>query len=67
MIERISHTLAIFESLNILLPVPNADSWVLRPNAAPLFGSRAVIELMSSVLITDLAAVRYRLDVEIYR
>lgn len=67
MIERISHTLAIFESLNVLLPPPNADSWVHRPNAAPLFGGRPAIELMTSVLTTDLAAVRYHLDGERYR
>lgn len=67
MIERISHTFAIFESLNVLLPAPNADSWVHRPNTAPLFGGLPAIELMSSVLTTDLAAVRYYLDGERHR
>ena len=67
MIERISHALAIWESLNVLLPAPNADTWVHRPNDASLFGGRAAIELMSSVLTMNLVAVRRHLDGERYR
>ena len=67
MIERISHALAIFESLNVLLPEPAADAWVHAPNEAPLFGGRAAIELMSSPLTVDLLAVRHHLDGERHR
>lgn len=67
MIERISHVLAIWESLNVLLPEPGADEWVHRANEAPLFGGRPAIELMSSVLTTDLVAVRRYLDGERFR
>src|SRR5947209_1747832 len=37
-LERISHVLGIFKSLNVLLPRHEAaDAWIRRPNTAALF------------------------------
>lgn len=62
-LERISHLIGIFKSLNVLLPRPEqADAWVRRPNDAPLFKGRSALEFMLSGRFEDLIAVRRYLD-----
>ena len=62
-LERISHILGIFKSLNILLPRPEAaDGWIRRPNQAPLFKGRSALEYMMSGRFEDVIAVRRYLD-----
>ena len=63
LLERISYVLGIYKALQILLPVPEAaDTWVKRPNAAPLFNGRSALELMLSGRVADLFLVRQYLD-----
>jgi uncharacterized protein (DUF2384 family) len=62
-LERISHVLGIFKSLNVLLPRhESADKWIRRPNNAPLFKGRTALEYMLSGRFEDLVAVRHYLD-----
>lgn len=62
-LERISHLLGIFKSLNVLLPRPEAaDAWIHRPNDAPLFKGRSALDYMLSGRFEDLIAVRRYLD-----
>lgn len=62
-LERISHVLGIFKSLNVLLPRHEAaDTWIRRPNTAPLFKGRPALEYMLSGRFEDLVAVRHYLD-----
>jgi uncharacterized protein (DUF2384 family) len=62
-LERISHVLGIFKSLNVLLPRQEAaDTWIRRPNDAPLFKGRTALEYMLSGRFEDLVAVRHYLD-----
>jgi uncharacterized protein (DUF2384 family) len=62
-LERISHILGIFKSLNVLLPRQEAaDTWIRRPNNAPLFKGRAALEYMLSGRFEDLVSVRHYLD-----
>lgn len=62
-LERISHILGIFKSLNILLPRhESADTWIRRANNAPLFKGRTALEYMLSGRFEDLIAVRHYLD-----
>jgi Protein of unknown function (DUF2384) len=62
-LERISHLIGIFKSLNVLLPRPEqADSWVKRPNDAALFKGKSALGLMLSGRFEDLIAVRHYLD-----
>ena len=62
-LERISHVLGIFKSLNVLLPRhESADGWIRRPNNAPLFKGRTALEYMLSGRFEDLVAVRHYLD-----
>jgi hypothetical protein len=62
-LERISHVLGIFKSLNVLLPRHEAaDTWIRRPNSAPLFKGRTALEYLLSGRFEDLVAVRHYLD-----
>lgn len=62
-LERISHLLGIFKSLNILLPRREAaDAWIRRPNNAALFKGRSALGYMLSGRFEDLVAVRRYLD-----
>jgi uncharacterized protein (DUF2384 family) len=62
-LERISHVLGIFKSLNVLLPRHEAaDTWIRRPNNAPLFKGRTALEYLLSGRFEDLVAVRHYLD-----
>lgn len=63
MLERISHVLGIFKSINILLPRREAaDAWIRRPNDASLFKGRSALEYLLSGRFEDLVAVRRYLD-----
>lgn len=62
-LERISHLIGIFKSLNVLLPRPEqADAWVKRANEAALFKGRSALEFMLSGRFEDLIAVRHYVD-----
>jgi uncharacterized protein (DUF2384 family) len=62
---RISHVLAIYKALNLLLPrAESADAWVRRPNDAPLFKGRSALDYMLGGNFDDVAAVRRYLDTE---
>lgn len=62
-LERLSYVLGIYKALQILFPVPaQADGWLRRPNAAPLFGGRSALERMLSGNVADLYVVRSYLD-----
>lgn len=62
-LERISHILGIFKSLNVLLPRHEAaDAWIRRPNNAPLFKGRTALEYLLSGRFEDLVSVRHYLD-----
>jgi hypothetical protein len=64
-LERVSYVLGIYKALQILLPQKEAaDSWVRRPNAAPLFGGRPALERMLSGNVADLYVVRQYLDAQ---
>lgn len=62
-LERISHLIGIFKSINVLLPRPEAaDAWMHRPNNAPLFKGRSALDYVLSGRFEDLIAVRHYLD-----
>jgi uncharacterized protein (DUF2384 family) len=62
-LERVSHIVGIFKSINILLPRPEAaDSWIRRPNDAALFKGRSAVDYMLSGRFEDLVTVRHYLD-----
>lgn len=62
-LERISYLLGIYKALQILLPDPQAaDDWVMKPNAAPLFGGQSALQRMLSGNVGDLFVVRQYLD-----
>lgn len=64
-LERISYILGIYKALQILLPDNEAaDSWVRKPNHAPLFNGRSALERMLSGNVADLFVVRQYLDAE---
>jgi hypothetical protein len=63
-LERISHILGIYKSLQILLPRPeSADGWVKRPNTAGPFGGKPALERMLKGM-SDLYVVRRYLDAQ---
>jgi len=62
-LERLSYILGIYKALQILLPNPqSADSWIKKPNAAPLFAGRSALDRMLGGNVSDLVAVRQYLD-----
>ena len=64
-LERISHVLGIFKSLQILFPDPTrADAWIRKPNAAPAFGGVSALERMLGGNVADLYVVRRYLDAQ---
>lgn len=60
-LERISHVLGIYRSLQILLPT-TGDGWIHRPNTDPMFGGRTAMEFMTEGGAAALAQVRYYLE-----
>jgi hypothetical protein len=64
-LERVSYILGIYKALQILLPNERAaDTWVRRPNRAPLFGGRSALDRMLSGTVSDLYVVRQYLDAQ---
>ncbi|HET6632405.1 MAG TPA: MbcA/ParS/Xre antitoxin family protein [Rhodanobacteraceae bacterium] len=64
-LERISYLLGIYKALHILFPDDaQADGWVKRPNAAPLFGGCSALERMLGGQVGDLYLVRHYLDAQ---
>lgn len=64
-LERISYILGIYKALQILIPDTEAsDSWIKKPNSAPIFGGRSAIDRMLSGNVSDLYEVRKYLDSE---
>lgn len=62
-IERISHLLGIYKSLQIVLPEPDsADAWVKKPNA--YFDNRSALEVMLDGNVVDIYKVREYLDAQ---
>lgn len=64
-LERLSHLLGIFESLQVLLPDEKiADDWVRCPNTASPFAGRSALDRMLKGQVADLIAVRRYLDTQ---
>lgn len=64
-LERLSYLFAIYAALQILLPAgEQADEWVRKPNAAPLFGGRSALARMLGGQVADLYVVRDYLDAQ---
>ena len=64
-IERLSYVLGIYKALQMLLPTGEAaDTWIRRPNAAPLFGGRSALDRLMSGNVSDLYEVRRYLDAQ---
>ncbi|MFN2528847.1 MAG: antitoxin Xre-like helix-turn-helix domain-containing protein [Candidatus Baltobacteraceae bacterium] len=64
-LDRASHILGIYKSVNILLPDPeSADTWVRRPNDAALFKGRSALAYMLSGGLERIVDVRRYLDSE---
>ncbi|MEJ8567221.1 MbcA/ParS/Xre antitoxin family protein [Elongatibacter sediminis] len=63
LLERLSYILGIYKALQILLPDARAaDSWIRRPNAAPLFGGATPLQRILGGHVADLYEVRRWLD-----
>ena len=64
-LERLSYLFGIYAALQILLPAAQqADAWVRKPNAAPLFGGRSALARMLGGHVADLYVVRHYLDAQ---
>ena len=64
-LERISYLLGIYKALHILFPDPaQADGWIRRANAAPLFGGASALDRMLAGQVGDLQLVRQYLDAQ---
>ncbi len=64
-LDRISYLTGIYKALHILLPSDEAaDTWIHRPNDAPLFGGSNPLARMLSGSMYDLHVVRAYLDSE---
>lgn len=61
-LTRASYLLGIYRALHVLLDEANADRWMTRPNAAPLFGGRTPLDVVLRGGIPALDAVRRHLD-----
>lgn len=62
-IERISHLLGIYKSLQIVLPDPEAaDAWVKKPNT--YFDDRSALDVMLEGNVVDIYKVREYLDAQ---
>ncbi|WP_313050981.1 hypothetical protein [Stenotrophomonas cyclobalanopsidis] len=60
---RISYLLGIYKALHILLPEPfQADSWIKRPNMAPMFAGNTALEFLCRGGLSELRDVRSYLD-----
>jgi len=62
-LERISHIISIYKSLQILLPnVDSADSWIRKPNKAVIFTNHSALDRMLAGNVADLFVVRRYLE-----
>ena len=62
-LERISHLLSIYKSLQILLPsTQSADDWIKKPNG--YFGQRSALDVMLNGQVIDIYAVRQYVDAQ---
>ncbi|MDQ6972321.1 MAG: MbcA/ParS/Xre antitoxin family protein [Mariprofundaceae bacterium] len=62
-LERISYILGIYKALQVLLQNNEAaDSWVKKPNAAPIFNGQSALQRMLSGNLADLFVTRQYLD-----
>ncbi|MBC5814899.1 MAG: DUF2384 domain-containing protein [Candidatus Eremiobacteraeota bacterium] len=62
-LDRVSHILGIYKSINILLPRhESADSWIKRPNEAALFKGHSALAYMLSGGLERIVDVRRYLD-----
>lgn len=65
-LERISYVLGIYKNLHILLSnKESANSWVHRPNQAPVCGGRPALDRMTSGNVSDLFLIRRYLDAQV--
>ena len=64
-LERISHVLNIYRTLELLFPdQAAADSWVRRTNQAPILNGKCALDRMLSGQVSDLYIVRQYLDAQ---
>jgi len=64
-LERLSYVFGIYKALQVLLPNPSsADTWVKKPNTAPIFNGESALSRMLSGNVADLYVVRRYLDSE---
>lgn len=63
-LERASYLFRIQAALELLLPNEQADSWIKRPNTAPLFGGAPALDRMLSGQVGDLKDVADYLDAQ---
>ena len=64
-LERLSYLFGFYAALQILLPVGSqADAWLRKPNAAPLFGGKSALDRMLGGQVADLYVVRHYLDAQ---
>lgn len=64
-LERISYLLGIYKALRLLFPnADQANTWVKRPNTAPLFGGEPALQRMLGGRVADLYVVRQYLDAQ---
>lgn len=62
-LERLSYLLGIYKALQVLLPATAAaDTWIKKPNDAPLFAGQSALDRMLGGNVADLIAVREYLD-----
>jgi hypothetical protein len=64
-LERISHLLAIYKNVRLLLPArERADAWVRQPNKAHFLNGRSALDHMLNGRMADIIDVRQYLDAE---
>lgn len=64
-LERISYILGIYKALHILFAAPaQADGWIRRANAAPLFAGSSALDRLMGGQVADLYVVRQYLDAQ---
>ena len=64
-LERLSYIFGIYKALQVLLPNPSsADTWIKKPNTAPVFNGETALSRMLSGNVADLYVVRQYLDSE---
>lgn len=63
--DRISYIFGIYKALHIIFSDDEAaDTWLKRPNTAPVFGGRSALDVMTNGSLVDLYKVRRYLDAQ---